>query len=358
MKANYELGQLPILVYHGKRMAQSYAILQFLGREFGYLPTSPEENYKMVSLMNIFEDLFGKIVDSLSPYSKYDEAAKKQLAADLEAKDLPLILGVLEKCLADKPEKDYLIGEELCVADFYVMGLWTQFQTVPPAKSIIDKYQGCPLLKAYIQKRMSSIQPQPPPNLKLYDLGTTYKGDVMRLLFQQAKIPFEDIKIKQEEWPSQKNNFPQKQLPVLEVRGHKKVQTNAIMHALGIKFEYLPMCPCKYSKTMELMGIIDDLASGFGVVMNPNLGEETKKKMVEELEMVKVPTLMGALEKRLKENKCQEFFIGRKYTLADFYMISACRQIQKGRGDKAFQGYMKLFPALKLYAEKRMIDFS
>lgn len=358
LKNTFELKQMPVLIYYGKKLAQSYATLQFLGKTYGFMPSSPEENYLMISIMNTMEDLFNSIMKAMSPFSPYDDAKKKELSKDLEEKVVPLLLGELENRLKNKHNKDFIVGESLTVADFYIMGLYTQFTTIPPAKQIIDKFQGCPLLKAYLEKRLKSVQPTLPPAVKVYDLDTTYKGELIRTALKAAKMPFEDVRIKREDWPAKKDSFPLKQLPVLEVAGKKKNQTNSIMHSICLRRGYLPLEPCKYASVLEMCGMVDDLAMGFGMAMMPMLSEETRKKKLQDYTIRTVPLIFLALETRLKKNKSQEFFVGRKYSMIDFYLIAAAKtMILSPANAKNFEEALKARPVLKAYFEKRLIDF-
>lgn len=358
LKNTFELKQMPVLVYYGKKIAQSYAILQFLGKTYGFMPSSPEENYLIISAMNTMEDLFNAVMKAMSPFSPYDEAKKKELAKDLEEKVIPLLLGELESRLQKKHNKDFIVGEMLTIADFYIMGLYTQFTTIPPCKMIIDKFQGIPNLKAYLDKRLKSVQPTPQPKIKVYDLDTTYKGELIRTALKAGKITFEDVRIKRDDWPAKKDSFPLKQLPVFEVMGKQKIQTNAIMHSICLRNGYLPLEPCKYSSVLEMCGMIDDIGMGFAMGMLPILSEDTRKKKMLEFTSQKLPLIFRALETRLKVNKSQEYFVGRKYSMVDFYMVAAAKtMILAPAHAKIFEDALKNSPVLKKYLEKRILDF-
>ena len=54
-----EFGQLPALEDEGKFYCQSWAILRFLGRKYGYYPSDPEVAWKVDSVIDAVEDYFG-----------------------------------------------------------------------------------------------------------------------------------------------------------------------------------------------------------------------------------------------------------------------------------------------------------
>ena len=54
-----EFGQVPMLETDGKRFVQSWAILRYLGRTYGYYPETPELAWKIDSTIDAVEDYLG-----------------------------------------------------------------------------------------------------------------------------------------------------------------------------------------------------------------------------------------------------------------------------------------------------------
>ena len=77
-----EFGQLPMLEHDGKNLVQSWAILRYLGKLFGYYPESTEEAYKVDSTLDAIEDYLGKYFKA--NFEK-DEDRKKQFTSDFLA---------------------------------------------------------------------------------------------------------------------------------------------------------------------------------------------------------------------------------------------------------------------------------
>ena len=354
-KPTFELKQLPVLVYGKEKMAQTNAILQFLGKKYGYMPSSPEEHYEALSAMNTFEDIFSKAFEAFGPMNPTPDKAKQE---EFVKNDLPLLAGFVEKKLEGKEDKDYLIGSRMTVPDFYILGIHAQLSIMPPVKDAFEKV-AAPLLKAYVKKRLEEFNTLEKCKPKLYYFDLPARGEMIRLLLRHAKIDFEDIRIKMPEWPAKKDSFPLKQLPMFEYQGKKLCQTDSIMHSLGLKFGYLPLEPLKYAKVIETCGMIKDLFSGYTDFVYAKIPDEMKKKKAEEYFSKKAPLIMSVLEKRLKSNKTQDFFVGAKYTLVDFYMICAAKWVILNPmfGKKDFEGILKTTPALNVYLEKRFHDF-
>ena len=358
LKDTFELGQMPVLVYNGQKLAQSYAILQFLGRRYGYMPTSPEEHYEVICIMNTFEDYLNKVAAIFAPSSQMAEDAKAAAQEELEKKQMPLLLGYIEKKLTAKDNKDYMVGHAMTIADFYVLGFLLQLKVTPPGIAMWERATYMPLLKSFVDKHLADMSPAKcvPPKVHYFDAPG--RGEGIRLLLRQAKIIFEDVRIKMEEWPAKKDSFPLKQVPVFECHGKQMSQSDAIMHSLSLKLGYLPFEPCKYSKVIETSMIVKDIYEEYVRYFYSKLPDPTKKKLLGDYYAKRVPLLFGAIEKRLKANKCQDFLVGRKYTMADFYMLCAAKWlILNPMSCKDYEPALNAAPALKQYLNKRLVDF-
>uniref|UniRef100_A0A0N5ANM9 glutathione transferase n=1 Tax=Syphacia muris TaxID=451379 RepID=A0A0N5ANM9_9BILA len=81
------------------------------------------------------------------------------------------------------------------------------------------------------------------PQYKLTYFDIRGLGEGARVLFNYAGVPFEDMRIKHEEWSSLKPKMPYEQVPVLEVDGVQIAQSSAIYRYLGRQFNLVPKCP-------------------------------------------------------------------------------------------------------------------
>lgn len=361
LKNTFEGKQLPVLEFEGKRYAQSKAILEFLGAKYGYLPTNHCEIYQNFCIMSTVDDLNEKLFNAFAPYSPYDADTKKKLAEDVVKVDFPVFLPFIEKKLAEKACKDFLVGCHYTIADFYFMGMVAQMSLNPEEKKMWEDFPGVPLLKAYVTKKFQEIAEfgkKPTVKPKLYYFDMPARGEMIRLLLKHAKVDFEDVRIKFPDWPAMKGKFELKQLPVWECCGKQLPQTDAIMHMLSAKHGYLPHCPEGIFKVSFIANTMVDLFSGFVKFFYSKLPEEKKKKIGEDFFGTTVPLIFGILEKRLAENESKEFFVGKQYTMADFYVLGAAKWlILNPQSAKQFEPTLLKTPLFHAYLTKRMADF-
>jgi glutathione S-transferase len=155
-KDQFDTKQLPALEIDGKKITQSYAILEYLGAKFGYLPKSYEKMYRVLFIMNTAEDLFVKAYQLLSPRSPLDAKAREEGLKKLGESEGAIYLDAIEKKLKDNCSKFFIVGEKYTIADFYLLGFYAHIVANPPwAAAFVEKIKTAyPLLQAYLDKRM------------------------------------------------------------------------------------------------------------------------------------------------------------------------------------------------------------
>ena len=110
-----EFGQVPMLEVDGKHLAQSWAILRFLGRQHGYYPTDANAAYQVDSTIDAVEDFLGS-------YFKFnfeaDADRKKAAKETFMTKFLPNWLNAIEKRITKNSSQKYIVGDKMTIADF------------------------------------------------------------------------------------------------------------------------------------------------------------------------------------------------------------------------------------------------
>ncbi len=112
----YEFRVLPMLEVEGRKYTQMYAINNYIGRKMDLFFEDIEEDYKINSLLNSYEDFAGK---SRKAHLLHTEQERIQAVDDFKNIHAPFYLQAYE----DRYKKwggKYMIGNKFTMADIYV----------------------------------------------------------------------------------------------------------------------------------------------------------------------------------------------------------------------------------------------
>jgi glutathione S-transferase len=113
-KDKLEFGQVPMLeTADGKHFVQSWAILRYLGRTYGYYPNDAELAWKIDSTIDAVEDY----VVAYFKYNFESNEEKKAVFKEAWLKNLPMWVAAIEKRLEANGGK-YIAGDKITIADF------------------------------------------------------------------------------------------------------------------------------------------------------------------------------------------------------------------------------------------------
>ncbi|MEZ4452095.1 MAG: glutathione S-transferase family protein [Nannocystaceae bacterium] len=157
LKASTPYGGLPVLEVEGKgRLAQSNAILGYLGRAFGMHPSDPWAAAQHEAIMAAVEDLRGKVGATLQIT---DPEERKKAREALASGAIPAFAAAVEAQLGDGP---YVAGDALNVVDLklFVLQKWfisgsvdhvpaTVFDGFPRLRGIHDAVAAHPAVVAW-----------------------------------------------------------------------------------------------------------------------------------------------------------------------------------------------------------------
>jgi glutathione S-transferase len=115
MKPTTPFGAMPILEVAGKPLAQSTAILTYIGRSHGLHPTDLFEAARHEAMMAHLEHVRHEIAPTLR---MTDEEEKKKARAALTATNIPTWAAFAEKQISD--DGPFFGGAKLCVVDLKI----------------------------------------------------------------------------------------------------------------------------------------------------------------------------------------------------------------------------------------------
>lgn len=359
-KDKFELKQVPVLEIEGKKYCQSLAILEFLGKKYGYLPKKDfSQVYKIMKIISTCEDLRVQAYTALAPTSPLSEEDKAKALDKVINNTGPVFLGSIEKALEENKCKEFIVGRKYTIADFFLLGFYRTVKTIPDWNKhffhmIVEKH---PALYTYLEKRMKDFNHYYKvckPKLHYFDAAG--RAEMIRMILKYLKIDFEDIRYKFEEWPAAKatGKFELGQVPMLEceVCGFKLCQTDAIMQRIGTHFRMFPDDPEKAYKVLWWCDTAKDIMEGCWKCFLP-IPEDKKKELMKNYFENVLPTFFQAMEDRLKSNKSQCCLVGRSITIADFYVMGLWRACIKSDKFTELMEIVKKYPVLYEYCEKK-----
>ncbi len=180
------------------------------------------------------------------------------------------------------------------------------------------------------------------PKLTYFDAPSS-RGEECRLAFTVAGVPFEDVRIKREDWPALKPTTPFGSVPVLEMPGKPPLaQSNAILTLIGQLHGLHPLDPFEGARHLSLMSHAEDLRANVGPTLRI-ADEGEKKKAREALVASYFPTWGQKTEAQLGDGP---FFAGAKMHVVDIKLYMIVRWFVGGKVDHVPANIFGAFPKL------------
>jgi len=196
--------------------------------------------------------------------------------------------------------------------------------------------------------------------IKLQYFGLYGRGDPIRALLHYKQANFTDEVITFEQWPQLKDSgdFPNGQLPVLEVDGTRMNQEDAILQFLGSRHGLLLHdARGKYLIQYYLCATEDIYKVLYGKIFFGKTDQEkseAKKNLLENM----LPLYLADFEKKFLEQKGNEtgWLVGGKATIADIKVVSNISAffLHEDRKEDFYPVLIKNAPNLMKYVEEKI----
>uniref|UniRef100_A0A0R3RTD2 Glutathione S-transferase 1 n=1 Tax=Elaeophora elaphi TaxID=1147741 RepID=A0A0R3RTD2_9BILA len=153
------------------------------------------------------------------------------------------------------------------------------------------------------------------------------RAEVIRLLFAQANVSYDDIRINKSDWPAIKPKTPYGHVPILNVSGKILAESHAIERYLARKFDLLGGNEWEAAKIDEIICNLEDV----WLKMLPWIHEENSSKKDEMFDKLVKKTATPFLEQYEKflVNSHGPYFIGNKISLADLAVFNMLNYFSK-----------------------------
>ena len=179
--------------------------------------------------------------------------------------------------------------------------------------------------------------------------------EVLAQLLSHAKADWEFVPVERDQVAKYKEEGKSEfgQFPIAEINGKFYAQTDAILRLLGRKHGYYPEDP-------EKAFLVDSAIDGYKDVISKlyqlHFEQDMEKKKQGGADFLGkvLPGYFTVIEKRLTANGNNGYFIGEKFTIADFYVGSFLTNFpynEKFEQNEHFREVVEKFPAVKKFAD-------
>jgi len=155
-------GQVPVIEFEGKKLAQSLAITRYFAKKFKLVP---QDDFQ-AALCDEYVDATRDYFMSWVPILKEEDAAKKeQLKQEMLITSKKKFIDVFESIVKANDGK-HLVGKSLTWADIYLAHLMNNFEILlkvdvakesPSLTALKKEVLSTPAIKEWIEKRPDSV---------------------------------------------------------------------------------------------------------------------------------------------------------------------------------------------------------
>jgi glutathione S-transferase len=153
------------------------------------------------------------------------------------------------------------------------------------------------------------------------------RGEPARIALSMGGIPFEDDRVKGDEWERRKPDTPFGALPLLEKDGEVLAQSNAINRYVGRLTNLYPSDPWQAAQCDETMEAVEDITNKIAATMF--LSDEQKKAQRKALVEGPIPFYLARLQQRLEAHGGR-YFASDKLSVADLKVFVLIRHLKSG----------------------------
>ncbi len=158
------------------------------------------------------------------------------------------------------------------------------------------------------------------PTYKLYYFQAKGRAELIRWIFTQAGVPYEDIRYTGEEWAKFKPNTPYGGMPVLDIDGKIYGGSGPIARYVAEQHGLAGSNPVENFELATISDVIDDLVLRI-MMLHYEKDEKKKGELKKELDETHLPKYLGILNKQITDNGSSGWLFGGKVTYVDLYLV-------------------------------------
>ena len=177
------------------------------------------------------------------------------------------------------------------------------------------------------------------PAYKLYYFNVKARAELIRWIFVQAGVEYEDIRLTKEQWAEMKPTTANGCLPILEVDGKMLSGSGPIARYVAEKHGLAGENDFENAQIAGIDDLLTDVANRFTTFWIEK-DEAVKEQMKKDINEKHLPFYLGCLEKSITTNGAPEgWLFGKKITYVDLKLAMSTDFIVTMFNDKICESY-------------------
>lgn len=176
------------------------------------------------------------------------------------------------------------------------------------------------------------------PTYKLYYFNLKARAELIRWIFAQAGVKYEDIRLDKEQWAKMKPNTPNGSIPVLDVDGQMLAGSGPISRYVAEQHGLAGENDLENAQIAGIDDLLTDVTNRFARFWFEK-DEATKAQLKKDLDEKHLPFYLSFLEKCITTNGTPEgWLFGKKVTYVDLRLALSVEFVQMAN-DKILDSY-------------------
>ena len=177
------------------------------------------------------------------------------------------------------------------------------------------------------------------PTYKLYYFPGRARAELIRWIFVQAGVPYEDIRKGGEDWAALKPSTPYGSMPVLEIDGKMYAGSGPLARYVAEQHGLAGSNALENLELASIYDVIEDLLLR-AILCHFEKEDARKAQLKKDLDEQHFPKYLGILNKLITDNAAPEGWIyGKKITYIDLRVALVGDLVLKLGGDNALDAY-------------------
>ena len=177
-----------------------------------------------------------------------------------------------------------------------------------------------------------------------------WRIDILRLCLGYSKVPYEYKRIKRQEWPKEKENFPFGQLPIMIIKDKQYAHTHSLARFCALESKL-------YDNEKLKAIVIDQVLDWANEITNkiaPSIRAAMRDKDLEKSKILREQFIkndllvwFSYLEKLFDQNSKKKKFFTDKFSMADIIAWRVIYWFYCGRLDQIDNKFLDKFPLIQ-----------